>query len=199
MTNLASDRPLFHSEADFQHALAWQVHQTNPSLRIRLEYRPPVEKKLYVDIWLENEHGATAIELKYFTRKLDHEIEGEKFALLNQSANDICRFDALKDLQRLENLSSVIPNTSGCFIALTNDPLYWSPSTRAQTIDEAFRLDEGREISGELAWAGNASEGTTRGREGPLVIRDKYTANWRAFSQIDSEKYGELRWLCFKV
>jgi len=41
MYELSVVRPVFHSEADFQHALAWQIHKQNSALKIRLEYRPP--------------------------------------------------------------------------------------------------------------------------------------------------------------
>ena len=37
MAALARVRPLFHSEADFQHAFAWQLHSAHPDARIRLE------------------------------------------------------------------------------------------------------------------------------------------------------------------
>jgi hypothetical protein len=37
---LALERPVFHSEADFQHSLAWQLHVADPSVQIRLETRP---------------------------------------------------------------------------------------------------------------------------------------------------------------
>ena len=37
MTGLAGTRKVFHSEADFQHALAWQIHEAMPESRIRLE------------------------------------------------------------------------------------------------------------------------------------------------------------------
>jgi len=40
MAALARVRPLFHSEADFQHAFAWQLHSADPDARIRLETRP---------------------------------------------------------------------------------------------------------------------------------------------------------------
>jgi hypothetical protein len=32
-------RPLFHSEADFQHALAWRLQEQHRQISIRLEYR----------------------------------------------------------------------------------------------------------------------------------------------------------------
>jgi hypothetical protein len=40
MAAIAHSRPLFHSEADFQHGFAWQLHTTYPDARIRLETRP---------------------------------------------------------------------------------------------------------------------------------------------------------------
>ncbi len=49
MHNLGGQRPIFHSEADFQHALAMQIFQENPSLKIRLEYRPLRDERIYVD------------------------------------------------------------------------------------------------------------------------------------------------------
>ena len=30
LMGLAENRKVFHSEADFQHALAWHIHQTKP-------------------------------------------------------------------------------------------------------------------------------------------------------------------------
>jgi len=33
MAALALVRPLFHSEADFQHAFAWQLHSAHPDAR----------------------------------------------------------------------------------------------------------------------------------------------------------------------
>jgi hypothetical protein len=40
MAALALVRPLFHSEADFQHAFAWQLHRAHADARVRLETRP---------------------------------------------------------------------------------------------------------------------------------------------------------------
>ena len=40
MNELAHDRLVFHSEADFQHALAWRIHDAMPDCGVRLEYSP---------------------------------------------------------------------------------------------------------------------------------------------------------------
>ena len=37
MACLADTRKVFHSEADFQHALAWQIHRAMPEGQVRLE------------------------------------------------------------------------------------------------------------------------------------------------------------------
>jgi hypothetical protein len=37
LTDLAISRPIFHSEADFQHALAWKLQGRFPTAKIRLE------------------------------------------------------------------------------------------------------------------------------------------------------------------
>ena len=68
MEDLSQHRPIFHSEADFQHALAWQIHKVMPNCEIRLEmpYRVP-QGNWYLDIWLLTPR--IAIELKYRTKK----------------------------------------------------------------------------------------------------------------------------------
>ena len=65
MNELARYRPVFHSEADFQHALAWRIHEAMPDCEVRLEYKPFPTKRLYLDLWLPD--IGVAMELKYCT------------------------------------------------------------------------------------------------------------------------------------
>ena len=46
MRELARERPLFHSEADFQHALAWRIHETISDCGIRLEYKSAASRAI---------------------------------------------------------------------------------------------------------------------------------------------------------
>ena len=50
---LAARRPVFHSEADFQFALAWQIHTDHPAAHIRLETRPLPEENLRLDLHVD--------------------------------------------------------------------------------------------------------------------------------------------------
>ena len=107
---LATDRPLFHSEADFQHALAWQIHQQLPAAAIRLELPVAVEDdRFHVDIWVVQGGYSLAIELKYKVRALTLHLGQEKYELKSQSAQDLGRYDFVKDICRLEQIVVIGP------------------------------------------------------------------------------------------
>ena len=118
---------------------------------------PVGDRKMYVDIWLPVEK--IAIELKYVTRSLELEQNGESFALRNHGAQVQRRYDFLLDIQRLGLMRSM-PELceAGHAVLLTNDESYWNLPRSRDTVDSDFRVHEGRVISGELAWAAHASD-----------------------------------------
>lgn len=196
LTQLAIDRPVFHSEADFQHALAWQLQKQEPTHNIRLEYRPAkIEQKTYVDLWVEDGAAKCAIELKYKTRSLEVVVGTERFKLLNQSAQDIARYDFCKDLCRLEALVSAYPGLIGFAVFLTNDQSYWQPGSRDTNVDHAFRMHEATELAGELGWAKHASAGTTKGRTSALALKGSYGLAWQEYSTVSDARGGSFRML----
>lgn len=198
LKDLAAQRPVFHSEADFQHALAWAIHEADPDIPIRLEYKPLLDERLYLDVWLGRE-PPIAIELKYATRSLDVTVSRERFILKDQAAQDWTRYDFLKDVTRLERIATVLPGASGFALLLTNDHLYWRCGGRPDTVDAAFRLHEGRKVSGELRWLAHAGAGTTSGREQPIDLRARYDLAWRPYSNVGAGAYSELRYLLVAV
>ena len=185
MASLADRRKVFHSEADFQHALAWQIHEAAPESQVRLEVSviPVGAQRMFLDIWLPVE--GVAIELKYKTRGLELEQDDESFALRDQSAQDQGRYDFLRDIQGLELMRSKLEHCrAGYAVLLTNDSSYWTVPRSRDTVDSDFRIYEGRAISGELAWAAHASPGTVRGRESPIQIQRSYRLHWQEYSNF---------------
>lgn len=171
-----------------------------PDARIRLEY--PIEiagKIIYLDFWARCRNSKIAIELKYKTRQANIEIDNEQYALKNQSAQDIGRYDFLKDVQRLEQIVSNTGHVTGYAILLTNDRSYWNPSQKDQTVDADFRIHEGRMANGKLVWAETASAGTMLNRESPIVLRNNYQMIWEDYSNLDITQRGQFRYLCIKV
>jgi hypothetical protein len=184
MNRLSKVRPIFHSEADFQHALAWQIHVEHPDARIRLEYRPFPNERVYIDIWCELNGLSTAIELKYPTKRTSiTSTQNERFELANHGAQDLTRYDIVKDIVRVERAIDTVPNSAAAAIVLTNDPSFWNASPRATpTIDDAFRIHEGRTLTGSCGWAASAGPGTTKGRTAILDVRGTYPMKWQDFS-----------------
>lgn len=201
LTGLAANRKVFHSEADFQHALAWCIHESMPESQVRLEVDVmQVEGgRMFQDIWLPVE--GIAIELKYKTRGLGVEQDGEPFALRDQSAQDQGRYDFLWDVQRLEELLRSKPEQckAGYAVLLTNDSSYWNVPPQRDTVDADFRLHEGRDISGTLTWADRASPGTMSGRKSPIQLQGPYRLRWQDYSSFPGKSYGRFRYLAASV
>lgn len=189
LAELAKSRPVFHSEADFQHALAWALHEEGAE-RIRLErYYEVIDG--YLDLEAQVRELRVAMELKYWTRLLEVEIEGEAFRLKNQAAQPISRYDYLKDVTRLEKLVADQKADIGYAIVLTNNPGYWRESGR-DAIDLNFRLHQGRELQGKLTWGERAGPGTTRGREAPIDLTGVYRADWSSYSEVAGMSFRYL-------
>lgn len=200
MESLARQRAIYHSEADFQHALAWEIHCLLPTAFVRLER--PIKangKTLHLDFLVQLSERAMAIELKYKTRKLAVKVEGEEFQLASHSAVDLGRYDFIKDICRLENISSNLRNCEGWAIMLTNDSAYWKDPSAKATVDAAFRVNQGRVLHGTLGWAENASDGTKKSREADLQINGKYDLQWRDYSAPSREDCGNFRFLAVHV
>ena len=199
MDSLSERHPIFHSEADFQHALAWRIHEMAPGCQVRLEFNPfpKDDRRSYLDIWLPD--LGIALELKYRTRGFETEYMGEKFALRNHSAQDHGRYDFLKDVQRLERVAREMSARAGYAIMLTNDSSYWNAPLRGNTVDAAFRIHEGSRISGELNWASHASKGTMRGRESAIRLTNAYAMRWQDYSKVADRGYATFRYLAVSV
>ena len=182
MANLSRQRSVFYSEADFQHAFAWQVHSDMPDCQVRLEFRPHINERVYIDMWIAN--IPLAIELKYRTRQTALQFANEHFDLRQQSAQDHGRYDFLKDIQRLEHLEQLGLARSGLAILLTNDHLYWEYPRRPPNLDKEFRIHEGQQLTGCLKWSTEASAGTTRNRERPVNLKGIYNLIWHNYADV---------------
>jgi len=190
LSKLSPNRPVFHSEADFQHALAWAIHERYPDARIRLEYRvPDITETIYLDILVELSGVRIGIELKYKTREWIGDFSEEPFALKNQSAHPLGRHDFIKDVTRLEQFARDI--SKGFAIFLTNCPLYWTEVQNKKTVDAQFRLHEGVVLKGTRKWVGSPAKGTTAGRNKPLKLKGEYPLHWQDYS-AEAEEFKYL-------
>jgi hypothetical protein len=199
LNELSKKRPVFHSEADFQYSLAWEIHEMHPDLNIRLEKREEINgEELYLDIFIFGNDKIFALELKYKTKRLDITISNEDYHLKDQRGRNTSRYDFCKDIERLERVLEKYPNGMGFVIFLTNDDLYWKTPQSLNTTDKDFRIHEGRTIKGTLKWKEGTSKGTMRGRENPVKLDGEYSLRWKDYSDL-KRKNGKFRYLLVKV
>ncbi len=186
---LAQKRKAFHAEADFQFALSWEIQTQYPDAHIRLEYHMKNFPNMHIDIMVFVDDEYIPIELKYKTAKLTTVIDGEPYNLKNHGAQDLGKYDYLKDVQRLELLAKETDGYhKGYAIWLTNDPSYLSAPKRANTVYEQFSVHDGAVKHGTMCWLPHASLGTIRNRETPITLANTYTIKWKPYSSIECAK-----------
>lgn len=191
LAELAGLRPVFHSEADFQLALAWHVQQLDSAMKVRLETRPAQGVRLDLDFARPDLGRATAVELKYLTRAWAGEIGGERYELKNQGAQDIRAYDVIKDIHRVERFVAGRSGSDGAVIVVTNDASYWRPgASEKDTNAAAFRLGEGAILHGTRAWGPRTGTGTRRGREQDLQLYGRYEMRWTDYSALPGRALG---------
>lgn len=198
LTTLSERRPVFHSEADFQFAFAWQAKALDPRWEVRLETHPEPDARLDLEL-IEPSGRGIAIELKYMTRRWAGSVNGERYALKNHGASDLRGYDVVKDIVRVERFVNARRRWTGLVIALTNEPGYWrSPGHGRPTNADAFRLYDGTTLAGEREWGPNTG-GTARGREAPLALRDCHSLRWVDYSELDASPAGTFRALVVPI
>jgi len=189
---LSKLRPCFHSEADLQFALGWQLKVTNPDVAVRLEIPVPIGNKRYkLDLLYSTNGRRIAVELKYFKAPICVDHQGETFNLVDAGAQDINRYDFLKDVQRLEHILASGAADEGYAIVLTNQPKYWGSRPPGNRVDEAFSFGQGQLLIGQIAWAEHVG-GTSKGREAPISLVGAYRLNWFEYSTFPEQRFGRF-------
>jgi hypothetical protein len=117
-------------------------------------------------------------------------LNDEKYDLRGHEALDLARLHFIHDVTRLEDWTADQPDTNGVAVLLTNDNRLWEvPSSTRLTRDSAFRLHQGRTLTGTLAWG--TSENPFPGNERSL--RGAYNVDWQEYSRPNTESGGTFR------
>jgi hypothetical protein len=195
MKALSQKHPFFSSKEAFKDALKFQLQE---------KFRVMNNKHFHgyvVDLWVEDPNGGQqyAIYLMNKLARLAIKQNNQSIELKHHGAQDIGRYDFLKQVEKLEKLATGRENVQGIAILLTNDHLYWSKPTRSNTVDSYFRIHENSILTGELKWLEHASAGTTKNREEPIVLKGMYKMQWHHYSTVCNDKHGEFRYLAAHI
>jgi len=187
LQELAKERPVFHSEADFQSALVEKIQEMYGDAEIHRQYLIQSDKKEYADILVTFGKSSFPIELKYKTKKFSCKIGNEEFNLAEHGATHDNRYRFLKDVQRIEGWDF----PSGFVVFLTNEPKYWQGDGEGRD-DEDFRIHDGARKSGELAWRNPETKKEDMAES--IHLSGTYVVKWEHFSMN-----GEFRYVLFEV
>ena len=180
---LAQERCAFHSERDFQCALARTLRELLPDIEVRTEYPVPWGNPSgRIDLWLRGTDGAAAIELKYWTGPAELDVGGKRYSF--HELGGLERYEFWKDVERTELLVDKGHADGGYVVALANVEGLLGPPRRGWqgTNDAAFRLHKGRSVEGALDWAAKTAPGTKK-ENPPLRLRGRYVTSWRGYSR----------------
>ena len=184
---LRAKRAVFYSEADFQFTLAWEIQLLYPDAAIRLEYPPPNAPTKYIDLLVRFGDDVFPIELKYKTKIFSAMVADEPYYLKNHGAQDVGKYDFVKDICRVETFREhIVGYKEGYTIWLTNDPYYWNTPKSDSVGYSAFSVHHGAVKEGSMAWGASMNEGSTKGREKPLYLSGSYRIEWHDYSRVDA-------------
>lgn len=160
-----ASRPVFHTQADYQHAFAWEAHQLRSDLGVRLERRLSAETNDLLDLLFIGAEATIAVELKDPVTKFDAAVEvavplpgaaatGEPLILRAQSTEDRTRLAYVWDLgARVGGWSSAASPTLAS--------LCCSPTSRSLAAAAAARA-----VSRPIPSSGCTRDASCRGRSG---------------------------------
>jgi len=205
MNELGKKRPVFHSEADFQFALAWMIQKKHPDVRIRLEYpylckepfygkNKKAKTKLNIDILIWQGDNVIPIELKYLTSKISkyEDKKNNEIFNVNSKGKKWGRLDTLEDIARIEHFKNENANCEvGYSIMLTNDASYEQNPPENDKIAKNLKLTG--TIGGKYDYYGNADQRAT------VLINGNYQADWARYSPIHGEKVISFRYMMVKI
>ena len=201
LETLRTQRPIFHSERDFQCSLAELMRDKGYS-NVNLEvpgYDDLIgyigEKNRRVDIVAD---GRVAIELKFPPAPLSVTCNGDDFHLKGSKSVIKGRYRFWKDLWRVEQLVNNGVVKTGYAITITNRD-YWSPKKKEDWLSD-FATENGRRLSGSVKLRpelGGSRKILSEMKKDIFEFKYHYEVNWATWSNFGCPS-GDFRYACMK-
>lgn len=195
--SLSLRRPVFHSEADFQHELAIELANNNYQVRLEVPREITINGTLVraeIDLLIHKENFMTAIELKYVKTKSTIEHCGEVFQLKETWLSNLSRFDCFADCQRIEAFVDASYANVGYSIFLTNKADAWEKDiSNKNNLAKFFTIHHDRNIDANVPidWYPNQpTKKSVSARRlspySPIILKRQRTIEWNEYSIFES-------------
>ncbi len=192
LKSVYNNRNPFLSEAQLQFdlAIALEKHfesQSPDRYKIYLEYptvNTTTNARVYYDIVIKDvvTKEYCPIELKYKTKNAPVTFDGAAIDLKNHAAQDLGRFDYLKDVERIENFNAITSKVkeAGYAIILTNDQSYWNGTGVGKMFADFALNDKITIVEGTKSWVvGTKDTSVGKSRKNGLTLKDSYYIEWK--------------------
>jgi hypothetical protein len=201
--SMAGDRPVFHSEADFQHALAIALMQQGYKVRLEIPLAYQLAGKdttCELDLLVKDSEDdtVTVIELKYFKKPFQVTIGNELFDLAGSWGTNLSRFDCWADFRRVGALLNSPDGkrwkiNRGFAVSLTNAPEAWTVDTANEnTLAKYFSMHQGRVVAANtsLDWHDNPGANSVSPKRlkpyAPIIVPADARCDWYDYSNISA-------------
>lgn len=214
LRELSKRRPIFHSEADFQHELALELNRSGWECRLEVPITIKVKgekAKAEVDLLARSNKAETfyAIELKYVSAKLKASYREESFDLSQNWGVNLSRFDCLADWQRLASIVDSGSAQAGFAVFMTNYEDAWTrdlakaknpPMAREMSIHEGrnFRKGDALDWHPQTPSVGAVSKKRLPPYS-PIICPASVSCVWTDYSHERAEKNGQFRYLLLET
>ena len=190
MESLSCKRGIFHSEADFQFALAWEIKGLYPDCSVRLEVPFRIRMKGRIDILVRLDDDIYPIEVKYIKKTFRYSDGNDHYDLVN-GVHDLDMYNCMVDIMRMENFAEQLAGFyTGYVIWLTNDSAYWISKYKS-TYYREFHAPDGSVKTGTMRFlSSNPKTGKPpqilemKGYQSPISLKDSYLIRWRLYSDL---------------
>jgi hypothetical protein len=211
LSALAARRPVFHSEADFQHELAMEISRAGFDLRLEVPFsvnlnghRVTVELDLLLIDRLTKQRAA--VEVKYVKSAASIVHNGENFDLKHTWGTNLSRFDCLADFQRVGRLKAAGAVDFGFSIFLTNASEAWDRDAgKGRIMAGQFSIHDGRPLDAGAVFDWDPvlpSRGSVSAKRlppyTPIIVPSAATCMWTEYSEFQ-QKNGRFRYLLLEA
>ncbi len=198
LKRLGNREQIFHSEAEFQFKLAWEIKEANSDISIDFEF--PFElgidnttHRSEIDLILKNSTSSCAIELKYAKGELEY--NGYD---LRGKPSDECH-EILKDILRMEKYKTKMKKASEAYVlVIANNTSYWKrPSEKVKNAKDMY-LTQGITMKPGLYEyrKGSILQSHTKLN---IELSNSYTIDWKDYCTIPAPKNFKFKYLLLEV
>jgi hypothetical protein len=193
---LGLKKTIFHSEAEFQFKLAWEIKETNQNIEVLFEY-PAINIKgnhrrtPMIDLVFKQDGNIFPVEVKY----AKGDLEFGEYKLANKPTDE--SIDVIKDIRRIEDFVSAYDNCDHGYVIVLSNHKKWfdskKPDSKVFSNRSHLTDDSNNALTGIIDYKTGIDENV-------VEIKGKYPTKWSDYTVLDiNHKNNTFKYLIFEI